>query len=342
VIVIGDHVYTQEQRDDREAVVCYQASTGTEIWVHEDTGRFWEGVSGAGPRATPTFDDGRVFTLGATGILNCLDAGTGRCLWQHDIAAESGAKTPLWGFASSPLVADGHVIVFGGGESQRSLLAYRIESGDLVWAAPGSPGSYSSPQLATLAGKPQCLMLGDGGLSSVDPATGTVLWQTGMATPGAPRVVQPHQIGPTQLVGTLGMTGLALIDVAHDGESWKANQIWTSTQMKPEFPDLVVHKGHAYGFDGSIFCCLDLATGNRAWKGGRYGRGQVMFLAEQALLLVLSESGEAILLAANPTRHEELGRFRVLEGKTWNHPVIVRDRLYVRNAEEMACYELGT
>jgi outer membrane protein assembly factor BamB len=341
VIVVGDRLYTQEQRDDREAVVCYQAATGTEIWVHEDTCRFWEAVSGAGARATPTFADGRVFTLGATGILNCLDAASGRCHWRHDLAAEAGAKTPLWGFASSPLVTDGLVIVFGGGESQRSLLAYRVDSGDLEWAAAASAGSYSSPQLAILAGKPQCLMLGDGGLSSVDPANGTVLWQTGMAMPGAPRVVQPHQIGPTQLLGTLEMSGLALIELARDGETWKTNQIWASTQMKLEFPDFVVHKGHAYGFDGSIFCCLDLATGNRAWKGGRYGHGQVMLLAEQALLLVLSESGEAILLAANPARHEELGRFRVLDGKTWNHPVIVRDRLYVRNAEEMACYELG-
>ena len=111
--------------------------------------------------------------------------------------------------------------------------------------------------------------------------------------------------------------------------------------MKPEFPDFVVHDGHIYGFDGAIFCCLDLATGKRCWKEGRYGRGVVMLLANQSLLLVISESGEAVLLAANPERHQELGRFRALEGKTWNHPVIVRGRFYVRNAEEMACYEVG-
>jgi hypothetical protein len=111
--------------------------------------------------------------------------------------------------------------------------------------------------------------------------------------------------------------------------------------MLPEFPDLVVHQGHAYGFDGAIFCCIDLASGKRRWKEGRYGRGQVMLLADQALLLVVTEDGEALLLSADPAGHQELGRFRALADKTWNHPVIAHRRLYVRNAEEMACYELA-
>jgi outer membrane protein assembly factor BamB len=98
---------------------------------------------------------------------------------------------------------------------------------------------------------------------------------------------------------------------------------------------------HAHVFDTGIFCCLDLATGKRTWKAGRYGRGQVVLLADQALLLVLSETGEAILLPANPERHEEVGRFRLLTGKTWNHPVLAHGRLYARNAEEMACYEVA-
>jgi hypothetical protein len=111
--------------------------------------------------------------------------------------------------------------------------------------------------------------------------------------------------------------------------------------LKPEFPDFVVHQGHAYGFDVSIFTCVDLATGKRCWKGGRYGRGQVMLLADQSLLFVMSENGEAVLLAADPHQQKELGRFKALEGKTWSHPVISHGRLYARNAEEIACYELG-
>jgi outer membrane protein assembly factor BamB len=342
VIVIGDRLFTQEQRGEQEMVVCYEASTGNEVWAHADPVRFWETVSGAGPRATPTFASGRLFTLGATGILNCLEAATGQRYWSHDVAAEAPAKPPMWGYSSSPLVVEDKVIVFAGGEGPRNLLAYGTDTGELAWAAPASHDSYSSPQLATIAGRRQCLLLGDRGLTAVDPATGTVLWQFGWTQAGAPRAVQAHVLGPSRVVaGTLSGPGVGLVDVTQEGDRWTVAEVWATTQMKPEFPDFVVHQGHAYGFDGALFCCLDLASGRRRWKDGRYGRGQVLLLPEQSLLLVISEQGEVLLLAADPGRHRELGRFRALAEKTWNHPVIAHGRLYARNAEEMACYELA-
>jgi outer membrane protein assembly factor BamB len=342
VIVVGGRLYTQEQRGEQEAVVCYDAATGQELWSHEDTTRFFESVSGAGPRATPTFTDGCIFALGGTGILNCLDAGSGNRCWTRNIAADADARPPQWGYSGSPLVTDGLVIVFAGGDGDKNLLAYRANSGEPAWAAPAGRMSYSSPQLATLAGRRQCLMLSDYGLTAVDPASGAVLWKGGAEMPGAPRTIQPHAVGPDQLlVGTYELASVTLLDVKPDGDAWHAAPRWTSKDLKPEFPDLVVYNGHAYGFDVSIFCCIDLSTGKRCWKEGRYGRGQVVLLADQGLLLVTSEGGEAVLLAADPQRHQELGRFRALDGKTWNHPVIAHNRLYVRNAEEIACYELA-
>jgi outer membrane protein assembly factor BamB len=341
VIVIDDRLFTQEQRGEIETIVCYQASTGGELWVHGDKARFWETVSEAGPRATPTYAEGRIYTMGGTGIVNCLDAATGQLWWTHDVRAEADAKIPMWGYSSSPLVVDSKVIVFAGGEA--SLRAYGKESGELAWTAEAGPASYSSPQLVTLAGQPQILMLSETGLSSFDPANGAKLWQHGLSMPGAPRTLQPHLLGSDQLVvGTLEGNGVALIQVSHDEGAWKIQERWQSTQLKPEFPDFVVHDGHAYGFDVSIFECLDLATGKRTWKEGRYGRGQVVLLADQNLLVVTTElTGEVILLTANPRQHEELGRFQAIKGKNWNHPVIARGRLYVRNAQEMACYDLA-
>ena len=342
VIVIGGRLFTQEQRGEQETVVCYEASTGDELWVHEDSARFWEAVSGAGPRATPTLGRGRLFSLGGTGILNCLDPATGQRYWSREVTAEAPAKPPMWGYASSPLVVDDKVIVFAGGESDRNLLAYFTESGEPAWAAPASHDSYSSPELVTIGGQRQCLLLGDHGLTAVDPATGNPLWQYGWVMAGAPRAVQAHLLDTSHLVaGTLSGPGVALVDISRERNQWKVAEVWSTTQMKPEFPDFVVHRGYAYGFDGAFFCCLDLASGKRRWKQGRYGRGQVMLLPEQALLLVISEQGEALLLAADPQQHHELGRFRALAGKTWNHPVIAHGRLYVRNAEEMACFELA-
>lgn len=341
VVVIGERLFTQEQRGEYEVVVCYEAQTGRELWVHQDTARFWESVSGAGPRATPTFSDGRIYTLGATGLLNCLDAATGAKLWSHSLETEASAKIPLWGVSCSPLVVDGIVVVYGGGEKQNNLLAYDAETGLLKWTTAAGVSSYSSPQFVTLDDQPQILMISDGGLTAVEPGTGTQLWQAGIPMPGTPRALLAQMSDGTKfLTPSLTGLGVSLIEVNRGDNGWSSNERWTTATVKPEFSDFVVNGGQAFGFDGALFCCLDIATGKRLWKAGRYGRGQVVLLPEQSLLLVLSETGEAILVAANPQQHQELGRFQAVSGKTWNHPVIAHGRLYARNAEEIAAYEL--
>jgi hypothetical protein len=136
--------------------------------------------------------------------------------------------------------------------------------------------------------------------------------------------------------------GSALLDVRQNGTGWSVSQRWATKALKPAFNDSVVCAGSIFGFDGRIFGCIDLATGNRRWKDGRYGEGQALLLSDQSLLLVVSETGEVILLRANPERNEELGRFQALQGRTWNHPTLVGTRLYVRNAEQMACYDVGS
>jgi outer membrane protein assembly factor BamB len=343
VVVVGGRLFTQEQRGEREAVVCCDAATGKEVWSHEDAGRFWEPTAGAGPRATPTFGQGNLYALGATGTLNCLDAATGRLHWARDVKGPSGAAVPPWGYSGSPLIVGNLVVVFAGGESGQDLLAYRAGSGKLAWAASAGQTSYSSPQLATLAGRRQILMLTNRGLASVDATRGTALWEHSIPLPpSAPRSVQPHAFGSRQvLLASEADLGLALLDLQKNGDDWSATQLWASKDLKPAFNDFVVQGGHAYGFDGRIFGCVELEGGTRRWKKGRYGHGQVLLLAEQQLLLVLSEKGEAILLRASPERSEEMGRFQAVRGKTWAHPVLAHGRLYVRNGEEMACYEVG-
>jgi outer membrane protein assembly factor BamB len=195
--------------------------------------------------------------------------------------------------------------------------------------------------LSTIDGQRQVLQLADTGLTAVNPADGSRLWEHGLAMPGAPRILQPHRVSTSQLlVGSLEGFGVTSVAVKKGNDGWIVNEPWTSTDMKPEFSDFVAHDGHLYGFDVSIFCCIDQTSGKRSWKEGRYGRGQVILLADQGLLLVLSETGQAILLRADSAGHRELGRFQALEGKTWNHPVVAHRRLFARNAEEMACYEL--
>jgi outer membrane protein assembly factor BamB len=342
--VVGERLFTQEQRGPREAVVCLDAATGREVWSHEDNARFWDSQSGAGPRATPTFAGGRIVALGATGILNCLDAATGERKWSRDIAADSGASRPNWGFVSSPLVVGDRVIVFAGGEGPRNLLAYRMDSGDEVWYATVGKVSYTSPQLARLGGEPHILQLTDNGLFAVHPASGAILWEYKAPRPEMWRAIQPHPVGTSGvLICSEADFGTARLDVAHTGDVWAASERWVTRDFRPSFMDIVVHDGYVFGFDSrrrGELSCADARTGEVRWRAGKSGLGQVLLLADQALLVVVSEGGEAVLLAANPERYQELGRFQAIQGKTWTHPAIAGGRLYVRNAEEMACYEL--
>jgi len=335
--VRGSLVYTQEQRGDDEDVSCYDLTTGALVWRHRDAARFWESNAGPGPRGTPTVVDGRVYTHGATGIVNALDADTGTVVWSRNAASDTGAPTPGWGFTSSPLVVHDLVIVAASGR----LAAYDIASGTPRWSVKTGGGSYSSPQLMTIGGVPQVVLLNGAGATSVAPADGARLWDHAWA--GVP-ILQPVQVSDGEVLLTsgdmMGGMGTRRIDVTHGGGRWTATERWTSKGLKPYYNDIVVHKGHAYGFDGSILACIDLENGERTWKGGRYGHGQLVLLPDQDLLLVLSEDGELALVKAAPDQFTEVARATAIEGKTWNHPALVRDVLLVRNGEEMAAFKL--
>ncbi len=339
--VVGQRLYTQEQRGEEEAVTCYDAGTGAELWAHGDAARFTEVVSGPGPRATPTFYEGKVYTLGATGRLNCLDAVNGEPVWSRDIAADSGATTPIWGFSASPLILQGVVTVFAGGPEGKSVLGYDAASGDLRWSTGEGQHSYCSLQPARLGGVEQLLIATDAGLTSFDPVSGDVLWRYSWPIDGMARIVQPAVLDDSDvLVGTGFSFGTRRVRVGRDGDGWTTEEVWPTRAIKPYYNDLVVHRGHAWGFDGVFFVCINLDDGKGKWRARGYGNGQVLLLADQDLLLILSEQGEVALAAANPDKHQELARFPAIEGKTWNHPVIAHGRLFVRNSEEAACFQL--
>ena len=337
--VQGDLIYTQEQRGEDEMVTCYSATTGNPVWAHRDAARFWEANAGAGPRGTPTLHNGNVYTLGATGILNALNANTGAVQWTRNAATDTGAKQPGWAFASSPLVLDDMVIVATSGQ----LAAYDLATGAPRWTGPAGGDSYSSPQLATLGGVVQILLASEIGLTSLAPADGKLLWK--YEWPSGTRIMQPAVTADGEILVTNGdgMSGIGIrrIAVIHSDAGWTTEERWTSPGLKPNFNDFVIHDGHVYGFDNSILACIDLKDGKRLWKGGRYGHGQFVLLRDQGLMIVLSEEGGLALVKADATQFTELAKFPAMEGKTWNHPVLAGDRLFVRNGSEMVAFRLA-
>ena len=336
--VRGDLLYTQEQRGNDEIVACYRVSTGEPVWRHADPVRFYESNGGAGPRSTPTIHKDRIYSMGATGLLNALDARTGKKFWATNTSSDTSRDVPYWGISSSPLVVDDVVIVSVGG----TLSGYDLGTGKQRWIGPLHGGSYSSPHLITIEGVPQVLILSAPGAVSVNPADGKLLWDYKWEG-GA--IIQPAVTPDGDILinamSATGGSGTRRLVIKRDGNTWTPEERWTSNGLKPYFNDYVIHKGHAYGFDNNILACIDLADGKRKWKGGRYGNGQMVLLADQDLLLVTSEEGELALVSATTDQFKELARMPVFDAKTWNHPVVVGNVLLVRNGEEMAAYKLA-
>jgi outer membrane protein assembly factor BamB len=330
---------TQEQRGAREMVVAYDVADGSPRWSHGDDARYDTTVAGEGPRATPTIDRGRVFTLGATGILTALDLASGKRIWRRDIGADNDSPVPDWGRSSSPLVVDDLVIVSAGSRDGRALVAYNRDSGEPVWRAGSDVASYSSPQLVTLAGVRQIVMMHHTMVYGHDPSTGRVLWEH--AWPRVqPSVSQPVALPGDRVLFSAGYgIGSRLLQIASDGAGGlRASLVWESPRMKAKFTNLVFHDGFVYGLDDGVLVCLDPATGERRWRSGRYGHGQVILTG--GLLIVQTEEGEVVLVEPRPDEPRELTRFPVFTRKTWNPPALAGRFLLLRNDLEAVLYEL--
>jgi outer membrane protein assembly factor BamB len=337
--VVGDYIFTQEQRDEWELVICYDGRTGETVWLNQIETRFSD-PTGDGPRATPTYLDGKLYAQSATGALQCLDAATGEVLWKRDLKEDTGASVPQWGFASSPLIVNDLVIVFAGGPHEKGAVAYNVADGSMAWCGGKGVHGYSSAHLAHFADTDQVIITSDFGVQSLTPDKGKVLWEHEWEIRMNPRCVQPIIPGDDAiLIGTAGGQGTRRIDIAKTGEGWTVDQQWTTKRYKPYFNDSIYFDGHCYGFDGDRLVCIDTATGDTVWKGDRCG-GQVLFLPDMKMLLVLTEAGEVMLVEAAPDDVNVVAQFQALEGKTWNHPVIAHGKLFVRNSAEMACFEL--
>ncbi len=337
--IVGDRAFTQEQRGDEELVSCYDAASGELIWSSSDHARYHTTIAGEGPRCTPTVVGGRVFTLGATGLLNCLEAADGRRVWQRDLCRDAVTGVPEWGFAGSPLVLEDRVIVSAGGRDDRSLIAYSAGTGDVVWTGGSAPAGYSSPAHAVLAGVPQILVFNARRITAHAAASGKVLWEHPWGV-GHPHVSVPVLTGSNRVVFSSGYgVGAELLELSPGSPGWTVTRVWKSSRLKSKFANLIAHGEYVYGLDDGVLACVALADGSRRWREGRYGHGQMIFV--EPLLLLMAENGELVLLQPTPDAPNERQRFEVFKDKTWNPPALSGDRLLVRNDREAVALRLA-
>jgi outer membrane protein assembly factor BamB len=340
VVVADGTIFTIEQRRKKEVVAAYALDSGREKWIHGWDADFREILGGNGPRATPIWHDGRLYALGATGELRCLDARSGKRIWSRNILSDNQSENLEWGMAASPLVVDDKVIVLPGGPDGKSVVAYDRLTGNPIWKALDDRQAYTAPQLATLAGRRQMLVVSAKRVMGLAIEDGALLWERPWVTYQGISTAQPIVTTDHRFFISAGYGhGASLIEISSNGETFEAHTVWSNTRMKNKFSSSVLYEGYIYGLDEAILACIDAATGELKWKGGRYGYGQLLLASGH--LIISSESGEVALVKASPDKYEELARFQAIEGKTWNVPAIADGCLIVRNTTEMACFRIA-
>ncbi len=338
---VGDgRAYTIEQRRDREAITAYDPTSGRELWAFTYPALFDEIMGGAGPRATPVYRDGLVYSLGANGDLYCLSAKTGKPKWSKNILSDNGAENARWAMAASPLIVDRMLIVTPGGSAGKSIVAYDRFSGAPLWQSLNDPVAYTSPILATLAGRPQIVWISGQRAVGLAPENGRLLWEYPFPAQMDMNCSQPVIVDESDvLLSSSPGPGAALLEISKTGDTFAARAVWHNNRMKNKFNSSVLYQGYIYGFDDAILACIDARTGELKWKGGRYGYGQLLLAG--GYLIVTTEQGDVVLVRATPESHQELARFSAVEGRTWNIPAIDNGLLLVRNTTEMACFRVG-
>jgi outer membrane protein assembly factor BamB len=366
----GSHAATLEQRGNDEAITCYSIATGEPEWAVSVPARHETVLGGIGPRSTPTIYDGIVYATGATGWLHAIEGNTGKVLWRKDIVADLGidrashAAAVAWGRAGSPLVTEQLVIVPAGGPRTEfdaleddadetpldpklsryvSLVAYDRTNGDQKWIAGTEQISYASPQLIRLGDRNAVITVNEGHVAAYEIITGHQLWQS--VWPGHSNsdasCSQPHILAGDSFFISKGYgIGSAVFSFSQSNSDWTVKPVWQqSNLLKTKFTNVAIHNGYAYGLSDGILECVELSSGKRMWKQGRYGQGQLLRVG--ATLLIQAESGEVVAVPATPEKPSELSRFPALNGQTWNNLCLSGNNLLVRNAEEAACYEVS-
>ena len=336
--VVNFRAVTQEQRGGKELVSCYDLVTGEPLWVVEEEVRFKEVMGGDGPRANPAIVKGRVYALGATGILNCIDLVSGQRIWRRSVLEERGSENLLYGKASSPLVEGELVIVTGGKKPGPTLLAYDRMGGEPVWAAGKDSASYASPVVMELDGCRQVVCVNHNTVTGHEIVSGKILWTWNWPAT-RPKSAQAQQVGPEEILVTAsyGM-GAAVLQVTQEADGFKARASWKKKVMKTKFSNVCLKDGYAYGLSEARLACVSLVSGERLWRGDYYGYGQNLLVGDH--LLVQAEPGHVSLLEVNRDGFRELGRLEALSDTTWNNPSLAGEYLLLRNDRQAVCYRL--
>lgn len=340
IVTYGQSVITMEQDGQEELVIARSLDDGKTLWKYAAKTRWGDFMSGVGPRSTPTIQDGKLFALFTDGSLACLEAGSGKPLW-NTMVVDEDHPFPEWGLSCSPLIWNDLVIVTPGGE-KGATRAYRTGSGELAWSSGfHGEGVYLSPSILNLLGAEQLITAVSGKIASLNPSSGKILWERPWKIfLNNALIAQPLALSNDSLLlsAGYGKGSERWTATPGSGELYVIDTVWKSKNLKSKFSNPVLKNGFIYGFNENSFTCLDASDGKLKWRGNKYGYGRVLLVDDK--LVILGNTGVLSVVEANPEKFTELYSGQLLgNARCWNGPAIVGGYLLARNGKEIACFD---
>ena len=346
-VVAGRKIVQFVRRGENEVVLCLNAGDGQEIWYYSYTAPYAPRADarphGKGPKSTPTIAGNKVYAFGVTGVLTCVDLGTGKLVWQKRFFDRFKKTYPLYGATNSPLIEGDLCIIGIGGHNDGALAAFNRDTGEPVWQVPGDGPSYASPIAVDLAGQRQVVALMQSRLVGVAAKTGQLLWQVPFTTPHDMNIITPvfHK---GMVVYSGYRKGTTAVRVVEAGDRTSPSRVWHRERFSMYMSSPVIHGDHLYGLsqERSAIFCLALKDGETEWFSPG-GLGQYVSIVRAGdKLLMLTTKGRLMLVAADPSGYKELGRTHVTDKPVWAHLALVANRIYVKDKTHLACFELPT
>lgn len=359
----GDEKPAPTKRNElkgKERVLCLDAKTGNEVWKHEYDCSYAISYP-AGPRCTPTVDNGKVFTLGAMGDLFCLDAATGSVIWSKNLPKSYNAPLPLWGYAGHPLVHKNLLICTAGGKDS-AVVAFDKETGNEQWKALDTAEiGYSPPTLIEAGGVTQLLIFHGKSINSLNPDTGRLYWSEPLATAFAMAIMAPRKGGDFLFAGGHNGQSLGLkLDATKPAvaKAWRGSR---TIGLAPVSGTPLVENGVAYGIDGNgVFRAMRIESGERLWSTARPVNGQdgegrganegATFVTKNGdRFFIFGENGDLVIAMLSPEKYDEISRAKLLDpvgvglGRkvVWSHPAYADRCVFARNDKEIVCASLA-
>jgi outer membrane protein assembly factor BamB len=345
-VFVNDRIYLLTRLDNRETVACFKASNGEEIWkyAYDSPYKVNDAASdhGKGPKSTPAVAEGRIYTLGISGILTCLDAAKGKLLWQKQFGKEFKITSPLYGTATSPLIVEGLCIAHVGGHDKGSFAAFDTKTGELKWSASGDGPGYASPILATLGGKKQIVTLTQNEVITVNPSDGKMLWKLPYTTGYDQNTITPVVYQDLVIYSGYQKPLEAVRVVQKDGK-FSTEPAWENKDcgLYMSSPVLIGDRliGLSMKRSGFLFCA-NAKDGKIIWQSeGRFA-DYASILSAGNLALVLTNAGQLIVVDGKADKYQPVATYTVADTPTWAHPVLFGDRLLIKDREKLTLWQI--